>query len=94
MVSVAKGIENDTLLTMTEVLEQCLPEEYHPHIAVLSGPSFAKEMVRRLPTVVTIASRFETTARTRAGDVQERGLPHLHLDRRGGRAGAAARSRT
>ena len=64
VVSVAKGIENGTLCTMTEVLEQCLPEEYHPHIAVLSGPSFAKEMVRRLPTVVTIASRFETTART------------------------------
>jgi glycerol-3-phosphate dehydrogenase (NAD(P)+) len=64
VVSVAKGIENGTLCTMTEVLEQCLPESYHPHIAVLSGPSFAKEMVRRLPTVVTIASRFETTART------------------------------
>lgn len=64
VVSVAKGIETGTLATMTEVLEQCLPEEYHPHIAVLSGPSFAKEMVRRLPTVVTIASRFENTART------------------------------
>ena len=63
VVSVAKGIENGTLCTMTEVLEQCLPESYHPHIAVLSGPSFAKEMVRRLPTVVTIASRFETTAK-------------------------------
>lgn len=63
VVSVAKGIENETLCTMTEVLEQCLPESYHPHIAVLSGPSFAKEMVLRLPTVVTIASRFETTAR-------------------------------
>ena len=62
VVSVAKGIENGTLCTMTEVLEQCLPESYHPHIAVLSGPSFAKEMVRRLPTVVTIASRFEATA--------------------------------
>ena len=63
VVSVAKGIENGTLSTMTEVLEQSLPEAYHPHIAVLSGPSFAKEMVRRLPTVVTIASRFEATAR-------------------------------
>ena len=62
IVSVAKGIETGTLCTMTEVLEQCLPESYHPHIAVLSGPSFAKEMVKRLPTVVTIASRFESTA--------------------------------
>ena len=64
VVSVAKGIENGTLSTMTEVLEQSLPEAYHPFIAVLSGPSFAKEMVRRLPTVVTIASRSESTALT------------------------------
>lgn len=63
VVSVAKGIENGTLCTMTEVLEQCLPETYHPHLAVLSGPSFAKEMVHRMPTVVTVASRFEKTAR-------------------------------
>ncbi len=63
VVSVAKGIENDTLLTMTEVLEQCLPESYHPSIAVLSGPSFAKEMVLGMPTVVTIASRWEKTAK-------------------------------
>ncbi len=36
VVTVAKGIENETLLTMTEVHEQCLPEEFHPYIAVLS----------------------------------------------------------
>jgi glycerol-3-phosphate dehydrogenase (NAD(P)+) len=63
IVTVAKGIENGTLCTMTEVLEQSLPESYHPHLAVLSGPSFAKEMVQRLPTVVTVASKFENTAR-------------------------------
>jgi glycerol-3-phosphate dehydrogenase (NAD(P)+) len=62
IVTVAKGIENGTLATMTEVLEQCLPEEFSPHVAVLSGPSFAKEMMQRLPTVVTVASRFEKTA--------------------------------
>ncbi|MBX7100277.1 MAG: NAD(P)-dependent glycerol-3-phosphate dehydrogenase [Myxococcaceae bacterium] len=62
IVTVAKGIENETLLTMTEVHEQSLPEEMHPLVAVLSGPSFAKEMVQRLPTVVTIASRWEKTA--------------------------------
>lgn len=63
IITVAKGIENGTLCTMTEVLEQCLPEDYHPHVGVLSGPSFAKEMMQRLPTVVTIASRFEKTAK-------------------------------
>lgn len=63
IVTVAKGIEVGTLCTMTEVLEQSLPERYHGQVAVLSGPSFAKEMVLRMPTVVTIASRYEETAR-------------------------------
>jgi glycerol-3-phosphate dehydrogenase (NAD(P)+) len=62
IVTVAKGIENDTLLTMTEVLESCLPEALRDQVAVLSGPSFAKEMVQKMPTVVTIASRSESTA--------------------------------
>jgi glycerol-3-phosphate dehydrogenase (NAD(P)+) len=62
IITVAKGIENDTLLTMTEVLEQALPEELHPYVGVLSGPSFAKEMVKGLPTIVTIAARWEKLA--------------------------------
>lgn len=62
IVTVAKGIENDTLMTMTEVLEDCLPEQYHPYLAVLSGPSFAKELAQRMPTVVTIASHWEKVA--------------------------------
>ncbi|MBM7118664.1 NAD(P)H-dependent glycerol-3-phosphate dehydrogenase [[Archangium] primigenium] len=62
LVTVAKGIENDTLLTMTELLEDCLPEEFHPYIAVLSGPSFAKELAQRMPTVVTIASPWDKVA--------------------------------
>jgi len=62
IITVAKGIENETLLTMTEVLEQCLPEESHPYIGVLSGPSFAKEMVLRMPTIVTVAARWEKLA--------------------------------
>lgn len=62
IITVAKGIENETLLTMTEVLEDCLPEAHHPYIAVLSGPSFAKEMVHKMPTVVTIAAHWEKVA--------------------------------
>ena len=58
----AKGIENETLLTMTELLEDCLPEEFHPYIAVLSGPSFAKELAQRMPTVVTIAAPWDKVA--------------------------------
>ncbi len=62
IISVSKGIENETLLTMTEVLEDCLPEEFHPYLAALSGPSFAKETALRMPTAVTIASRWEKLA--------------------------------
>ena len=62
IITIAKGIENDTLMTMTEVLEDSLPEDYHPYIAVLSGPSFAKELAQKMPTVVTIASHWEKVA--------------------------------
>lgn len=63
IVTVAKGIENETLLTMTEVLEDVLPVERHPYLAVLSGPSFAREVAQRLPTAVTVASPWERLAR-------------------------------
>ena len=62
LMTVAKGIENETLLTMTELLEDCLPEEFHPYVAILSGPSFAKELAQRMPTVVTIASHWDKVA--------------------------------
>jgi glycerol-3-phosphate dehydrogenase (NAD(P)+) len=62
LLTVAKGIENDTLMTMTQLLEDCLPEQYHPSIAILSGPSFAKEMAAGMPTVVTIAAHHEKVA--------------------------------
>ncbi len=61
-VSAAKGIENETLMTMTEVLGQVLPKEWAIELAVLSGPSFAKEVADRMPTAVTIAAFNEETA--------------------------------
>lgn len=62
IITVSKGIEIGSLKTMTEVLEDCLPEQYHPYVAVLSGPSFAKELARRMPTVVTIAAHWDKVA--------------------------------
>jgi len=62
LLTVAKGIENETLLTMTQLLEDCLPEQYHGSIAILSGPSFAKEMAAGMPTVVTVAAYLERVA--------------------------------
>ena len=63
IVTVAKGIENGTLKTMTEVLEDVLPVERHPYLAILSGPSFAREVAQRLPTAVTVASLWDRVAR-------------------------------
>jgi len=50
----AKGIENRSLKTMSELVEEVVPAA---PVAVLSGPSFAAEVARDLPTAVTIASR-------------------------------------
>jgi glycerol-3-phosphate dehydrogenase (NAD(P)+) len=63
IVTIAKGIEQGSLQTMTEVLEDVLPVERHPYLAVLSGPSFAREVAERLPTAVTVASLWERLAR-------------------------------
>lgn len=63
VVCVAKGIELETLMTMSEVLEDVLPVPLHPYVAVMSGPSFAKEVAKGLPTAVTVAARWERIAR-------------------------------
>jgi glycerol-3-phosphate dehydrogenase (NAD(P)+) len=57
VVSATKGIENDSLMFMDEVLSQELPAHAREHLAFLSGPSFAKELANHLPTAVVIASR-------------------------------------
>jgi glycerol-3-phosphate dehydrogenase (NAD(P)+) len=56
IVSATKGIENRTYLTASGILKQLLPPRLHPQIAVLSGPSFAKEVARKIPTAVTVAA--------------------------------------
>ena len=63
VVCVAKGIELESLMTMTEVLEDVLPVPLHPYLSVMSGPSFAREVAKGLPTAVTVAARWERIAR-------------------------------
>lgn len=63
IVTISKGIEEDSLLLPTEVLEAVLPERLHPYLAALSGPSFAREVAEEKPTLVTIASKWDRTAR-------------------------------
>lgn len=57
IVSAVKGIENDTLMTMTQVMTEVLGEKLQQSkisLAVLSGPSFAKEVALGMPTAVTM----------------------------------------
>lgn len=56
VVTATKGIENETLLTMTGIWEQLLPETDYVQVAPLAGPSFAKEVIRKVPTAVTVAA--------------------------------------
>ncbi len=54
--SASKGIENDTLMTMSGVFEDVLGKERASKVTYLSGPSFAKEVAAKLPTAVSAAS--------------------------------------
>ncbi|HEY8041011.1 MAG TPA: NAD(P)H-dependent glycerol-3-phosphate dehydrogenase [Polyangiaceae bacterium] len=56
VVSATKGIENESLMFMDEVLGQELPAHARGQLAFLSGPSFAKELANQLPTAVVIAA--------------------------------------
>ncbi len=56
VVSASKGIENRTLLTMTEIMEEVLPSRLSGRLAALSGPSFAQEVASSIPTAVTMAA--------------------------------------
>ena len=59
IVNVAKGIEEDTLMTLSEIIEEEIPQA---NVAVLSGPSHAEEVGRRLPTTVVIGAKDLDTA--------------------------------
>ena len=59
VVNVAKGIEEDTLMTLSEQIEEELPEA---DVAVLSGPSHAEEVGRGLPTTCVVGAKTKETA--------------------------------
>lgn len=63
IVNVAKGVENGTLMTMSEMILDVIPGLGPARIATLSGPSHAEEVSRKIPTTVVAASRNIETAR-------------------------------
>lgn len=59
IVNVSKGLEHSTLFRLSEVIESELPNN---PIVVLSGPSHAEEVSRKIPTTVTVASKSKEAA--------------------------------
>jgi glycerol-3-phosphate dehydrogenase (NAD(P)+) len=62
-VSATKGLESNTWLRMSAVIEETLQPLFRPRLAVLSGPTFAREVAHGSPTAVVIASCDEPLTR-------------------------------
>lgn len=63
IVSASKGIELGTLCTVSQVYEEVLPPALYRNFAVISGPSFAREVALEMPTAVVAAAAGESVAR-------------------------------
>lgn len=59
IVDVAKGIEEHTLMTLSQIIEQEIPQA---QVAVLSGPSHAEEVGRGLPTTIVVGAKKKELA--------------------------------
>ena len=59
ILNVAKGIEEHTLMTLSESIEQEIPQA---DVAVMSGPSHAEEVGKGLPTTIVVGARTKATA--------------------------------
>lgn len=59
ILNVAKGIEEHTLMTLSEIIEQEIPQA---DVAVMSGPSHAEEVGRSMPTSIVVGAKSKATA--------------------------------
>ena len=59
IINVAKGIEDNTLMTLSQIIEEEIPQA---EVAVLSGPSHAEEVGRGIPTTIVVGAKKKTTA--------------------------------
>jgi glycerol-3-phosphate dehydrogenase (NAD(P)+) len=90
VVTCAKGIERTTRRFMTEIIAECLPEAVP---AILSGPSFAVDVARGLPTAVTLAAADETVAQMLTRSLGSAAFrPYHSIDVRGVEIGGAAKN--
>lgn len=64
IVDVAKGVEDKTLMTMSEIIEDELArQKRHARVVALSGPTHAEEVARDMPTLIVAASEDEEAAK-------------------------------
>jgi glycerol-3-phosphate dehydrogenase (NAD(P)+) len=90
VIACAKGIERGTQKFMTEVVGECAPSATP---AVLSGPSFAADVARGLPTAVTLAAADEALAAALAKAIGSATFrPYRSTDVRGVELGGAAKN--
>ena len=75
-VSATKGIENGSLMRMSEVIENVISPNFPPRVAAISGPTFALEVARGEPTALVVASPEEDLRRHLQ---QELSAPHFRL---------------
>jgi glycerol-3-phosphate dehydrogenase (NAD(P)+) len=85
----AKGIERASGRLLTEVLREEIPES---EAAILSGPSFAKDVARGMPTAVTIAARMEIALRLQGALGHATFRPYASDDITGVALGGAAKN--
>ncbi len=60
IVNVAKGIEENTLMTLSDIIEEEIPQA---KVAVMCGPTHAEEVGRGIPTTIVVGAREQSTAR-------------------------------
>lgn len=90
VVSCAKGVEQGSNCLMTEVLAAALPAN---PAAVLSGPTFAIEVARGLPSAVTLATEDEALGKALVANLGSRSFrPYLSLDPVGAQVGGAVKN--
>jgi glycerol-3-phosphate dehydrogenase (NAD(P)+) len=90
IIACAKGIEHGTHKFMSEIIAECAPKALP---AILSGPSFAADVARGLPTAVTIAAADDSVARELAGALNTGTFrPYHSNDVRGVELGGAAKN--
>ena len=63
VISVAKGIENETLMTMVQIMEEELDPSFHGLLGCLSGPTFAIDLAGGTPSAIVLATRVPSLTR-------------------------------